>query len=106
MSIPADRKIASFPFLTQDEFEDVCKACLPLFQEEPGRDTSTSVKLVKDARGAGHMYEEGTCYLSILTHADLHSSTKLGSDDSDEHDIDCFSGMEDDLDEVWLPTTP
>ena len=96
MSTAANRTIANFPFLTRDEFEDVCKSCLPLFQEEPGSDMSTSAKLVKVVGEA----EERTCYLNILTHMDLHSATKLGSDSSGEHDDDHFSGTEDDLDEV------
>lgn len=97
MSTAANRTIANFPFLTRDEFDDVCKSCLPLFQEEPGRDMSASAKLVKDV---GEAAEEGTCYLNILTHTDLHSATKLGSDSSGEHDDGHFSGTEDDLDEV------
>ena len=96
MSTAANRTIANFPFLTRDEFEDVCKSCLPLFQEEPGRNMSTSAKLVKDVGEA----EERTCYLNILTHTDLHSATTLGFDSSGEHDDDHFSGTEDDLDEV------
>ena len=100
MSILTDQKITNFPFLTRDEFEYVCKACLPLFQDQPGSDTSISAKLVKDARGVDHMYEERTCYLSILTHTDLHYATGLESNGSGEHDVDRFSGMEDDLDEV------
>ena len=100
MTIPADRKISNFPFLTRDEFEDVCKACLPLFQKRSGRDTSTSAKLVNDAEEADHMCEEKTCYLSILTHKDLHGVTKLGFDSSGEHDIERSSVSEDDLDEV------
>jgi len=100
MSIPTDQTIANFPFLTQDEFEDVCKACLPLFQENSGSDTSISAKLVKDARRVDHVGEERTYFLSILTHRDLHSATGLESNDSGEHDVDRFSGIEDDLDEV------
>lgn len=100
MSVPADRKISNFPFLTRDEFEDVCKACLSLFQKESERDTLTSAKLVKDAGRADHMCDERTCYLSILTDTDLHCATKLGTDSSGEHDIDRLSGTEDDLDEV------
>jgi len=102
MSSSADRKIANFPYLTSDEFEDVCQAGLLLFQEEPGKNASMSAKLVKNARGAAHMYEGSTCYLSFLrtTNADLHYTTRLESDGSDENENDPFSGMGDDMDGV------
>src|SRR5579871_6593974 len=101
MSISADRKISNFPFLTRNEFEDVCKACLPLFQQKPGMDMSTSAKFVKDSREeADNICEEMPCYLSILTQTDLHCAMKLGSNNSAEYDIDLASFPEDDLDEV------
>lgn len=100
MSSATNRKVANFPFLTLDEFEGACKACLPLFQEEPGRDTSTSVKLVRDSRETDNGYGERTCYLTILAHADLQRAMRLEPPGSGEHEADSFSGMEDDLDEV------